>query len=501
MKFEEVIQKISTKTNLKRSANAGGEYRGEISNSTLLNAKKQFLEKKRIINILNPNDEKEYKSDLDMKKTILRILLSKENYGVKDQREVWEEELKAYGNQVDEKAKYFGWSDKSKELYDIVLETVLEDKITSFDEDKILRRLRKKLNITFDMHIYLKKKHGRVPLLHSKMKYTNKEDKMINDVLKDLEHQGLIFYISLNNDKYYIIPEEIASILQPLLGIEMKEKNFLLLLKNNRIKNKDKQEFLKKQGLDNRGASEVLNKKILANEFQPSTFLGSLTNDTLTKLLEEQKEKTSGTKSQKIQRLIQVYDTKDTTPYKDPQKQLLQYYVTLAKRDEKNLIKANIETASIGKKFEEATNKLFEELGCTLLPVKTQTANVNADGAAKKNGTHLIWDCKTKKNSFTLSTNERRQFEDYINTYKEKQKNFIFLVITNKIEDKTKIKHFAYSIKKTTGINFTVVSADALHHLYEKSREKKIDISIFGERYIVDTQFVKEMLPVMENRA
>ena len=77
MNFEDVIQNLATKNAIKRSANIGKDFRGQVSKEDLLTQKKLFLNEKRICEEFCKFDE-----NFDLRRVLLYIFLTNEDYSI-----------------------------------------------------------------------------------------------------------------------------------------------------------------------------------------------------------------------------------------------------------------------------------------------------------------------------------------------------------------------------------------------------------------------------------
>jgi hypothetical protein len=328
----------------------------------------------------------------------------------------------------------------------------------------------------------------------------------INGLLKDLESKALLFNIKIDEEKFYIIPDEIADKLKNIYGVELQDNKYEELLNNYPITNQNKYNFLESVGIPTKGIniSDEINIKIIANQLKPSEFLNSLGNDThLYEICKRNGIKTTGTKVEKIKWIIENFQKieffkKETT---DSREILYKYYDDLANRKEYELITKHIITKGedIGKKFEEATDYLFEKIiGLTLKTPKGRKPSNNPDGVAIKDNDLIIWDCKTKDKYFTLNTDERRQFTEYINNYKKSDegKLICLLVITNDIKNKDDVVRELRGIMLETDTHICVIKANDLKNFAEKIKKDQIEINLkllFYKTGLIDYKYLENL--------
>jgi len=497
MNFEDVISKLAGDLALKRSANIQKDFRGQVSKESLIAQKKLFLDEKRISEEYHRYDE-----NYDFQRLLLYVFLTKENYAIKNDFQVLVDEIKAFREYLTKKEKYMQFNEKEREIYEVVLETILSDKKTSEDEMKVLEKLQKKLNINTFQHWLLKIRNDFFDEVNNIETLSN--DK-ISAHLRDLEKKGLLFNIETEEGKFYIIPDEIADKLKNIYGLELQDHKYEELLDNFVITNKDKLRFLKSAGIDARGDSNKLDSMIIANRLKPSEFLDSLSNASLHRILTKVGDQTSGTKRERIKRIVKHFDQRyvATQKIKDQREVLYKFYEELAYRNQPELISKGIikRGEEVGSRFEEATEYLFEKvLGLNLQnpAIKGRRHSVKADGKAIKDGNFIVWDCKTKNDYFTMSTNERRQFIDYIRDYKKSDKdNFIsFLIITNDIKDRMDVRNQLTDIKAETGVDISVIKASDLKKFAEKLTKVGIDVDLKKMLYttrILDCEYLESL--------
>ncbi len=489
MEFEEAISNLATKSAIKRAANVGESYRADVSPKDLIKQKKLFLDEKRIF-----KECCEYDTDFDFRRFLLFLFLNEEDYSIKDDVDVLIKKIKELKNYLLQNEKYIKVNEKTGEIYDVVLDAVIEDKKISGDELNVLEKLRRKLGINIFYHWILRIKKSFFDEINNIDKMT---DQKILGHLRNLERKGLLFYVKKGNDRYYVVPEEIANKLNGILDMELPFHKYEELLGNTVLTNKDKIAFLKSKGIDASGTSKELNAKIMFNSFKPSDFLNSLTLKTLHRIANKISIKKSGSKNEIIRNIVNYYREiyKTTEELKDEREVYYTFYEDLANRNSPILIKRGVieKSEEIGKRFEEATNYLFEVmLGFTLETpkIKNRKHGVKADGKAIKNGGFIVWDCKTKDKYLSINTTERRQFIDYINEYKkvDKGKFISFLIITNEVKNPLDIKRKLNEIKAETDIDISVVKASDLKRFAEEIQKSgiKMDLKPFYHTEILD---------------
>ena len=122
MNFDDVIKNIANQTSVKRSANIGKDFRGQVSKEGVLAQKKIFLDDKKVIERFSI-----YDSNYDMRRFIVCVFLNKENYSINDNLKLIEKEIELFRKQLIEYGKFIQWNEKEREIYETVLDAVLED--------------------------------------------------------------------------------------------------------------------------------------------------------------------------------------------------------------------------------------------------------------------------------------------------------------------------------------------------------------------------------------
>ncbi|WP_417602141.1 hypothetical protein [Owenweeksia hongkongensis] len=398
----------------------------------------------------------------------------------------------------------------SETIFTAVLDAALDDSSISKDEMSLLIKLREKLQINDrDQQIIL-----------AKLKHFPKQDNAphtfseITKSINDLQKCGLIFYCNQpgnGQDKFLVIPEEISPALKKLMGIELMEDKFALLLAN--LTMEQLKVIVKSKNLMTSGAKDVLIERTITAGIKPSQALNLLSIGELQDLALKCKGlKKSGTKPNKIAEIISFYDnliTRDTTSVsEDPNETFYQYFEQLAARDEKNLLNLNIisKAKDIDNAFEYATRFMFEhKFGHTLLH---QTDSDHCDGCIEflNNGELFMWDNKSlmQGSSYTFPDPHLTQFKRYIKDARDRNNKKVrcFLIITSEVAEDAELN--AYKLKMDSGADtdISIIVASDLVEIAENWKKSAKDASapfnleIFNYTGILDRETLKKRMKI-----
>lgn len=213
--------------------------------------------------------------------------------------------------------------------------------------------------------------------------------------------------------------------------------------------------------------------KVVRN-IQPSVLIGGVTsrdgldNESLHKWCSELELPVSGTKQERINRIIIYYDNLRQTVSKteDEREKWYEMYESLAFRDYSLLRVHNVITKDIEveKYFEEATKYLFDyKLNHT--PLK-QIGSNHPDGLLSFKDMYVMWDNKSKEPPGLVN------LKDHINQFHEYMENVdktvpVFLVIAPDFTDESEIVAFQYT-SENLGRNIVLITASELKSLAEE---------------------------------
>ncbi len=482
MKFEEIVNNISNTIILKRLCS---QYVIDYKNLDKEELKKALIKTAPQYYYL-PNLKKVYKNTFyhnDRNVRILtpifikKILLNQPSSSL-PQKELneaiikYEQEIIDYSNEG--YIKNLNYKQKEIDLFRFILTTGWEqNNFISPDEKNLILKLKDKLQITDKEYQILEAELGKFPRNNNTI-HTHDE---INQVRKELQTLGLIFSYKSKDIVYDVIPKEMTETYRKIFNIELIRDGYFELINNKNVRNKQYLlETIKQSGLkfDEKSTLAEMQAFIVEN-IKPSTLLGGktrlsgLSNDTLSKWCKEQNLLTSGTKQDLINRIIDFYDNVqfNTKPKEDERELYFQYYNELASRNLTTLRKNNIieKDLECERKFEEATNYIFEKL-LNHNPL-TVAGNENPDGTLSYGNKLILWDNKSNESEVKLK-DHIKQFDRYI--IQSKKDVVSFIVIAPSFSDCSIEECVKYQLTNDTVI--TLITADELKRIAKKWKEK-----------------------------
>jgi hypothetical protein len=433
---------------------------------------------------------------------IIEIFLDCENYTA-DENFILDEVTRIENTIVAEAASPDIFKFKQAEsinTYKTVLEVALEDNQISDDEKRLLAKLRSHLGLNLRDHYLIQATLNKFPKADNQV-HTIKE---IKSELNDLQRRGIVFFCNLCNSKaQYVIPSELVPSVKVILGIELSETAYNLLL--DKLSKDSLKVILDSSNLPVSGKKEDQIQRIVKADLLPSIALNSLSVDELYSLCKALPGvNLSGSKATRIANVIEHFDKLRTVSFTedtDPRERFYNYYVELAKRDRQNLLSNNIIQKDINMEsaFEEATRYIFEEkLGLVLLPMEgsNHPDGILEFGKAKE---LLMWDTKSKETIYEFPNDHFRQFKNYI--HESVQRVSCFLVIAPEISDRCLDN--AYKLKGASGCDADValISAEDLKWIAENwksyvTKSKKFDLEVLNHTGILDSQSIKQRMKV-----
>jgi hypothetical protein len=443
MKFQTVIENISTINDLKRIANAYViDYRAlnkEELIAAIIKTSPQYYFKDNVQKSLN---DCLFSSNRDVRTLtpiiLKQILLNKDDFKVETKK--LNEEIIKFEQAIVNKSNEFSISQNHPrkadiDLFSFVLETAWESEDTiSKDEKNLIVKLQHKLGISETEYIIIESKLGKFPknknILHS--------HEEINEVKRELQRLGLLFTIRDDDGiDLDIIPSELVNTLRDIYGIEIKKQGYLELIKNKRVKSKSFLISALNKAEINLSANLKLEEiqEMIINNIKPSILLGGytsrdgLSNDDIIDWLKDLSISSSGTKDLRISKLIEYYDTykeKNLVSLDDERISWVDNYELLAARklDElraKHIISKDLECE---KKFEKATEYIFDVM--LNRPPLDLIGSEHPDGVLSFNDKLIMWDNKSKEREVNLK-DHIGQFERYIKSSEKDVTSFLVI--------------------------------------------------------------------------
>lgn len=484
MKFERAVETVSTKIDLKRFASAHvvdhRNLREEEIIPALLKTAPQYFHLPNIQKEINDCLLSPDRSVRILTKLILKeILIHQDDFlieksGLDEEIIKWEQSIIDQSNEEDTKRKSSGLN--SIELFRFVVETAWEmnDDISP-DEKNLIDKIASKLKITEREFRLIEARLGKYPKTGNETHLRTE----IDDVRKLLQSKGLL--VSIRDESgidYDLIPEEVAVGIRKVFQIEMRNFGYGELLLHKLVRSKDYYlECLKKAEIPLEGSytnSEL--RDLLIERVAPSLVLGGihskdgLSTEELKKWCLDISEPVSGTKEELITRITTHYDNLRIREEsgEDERSTWFGHFDKLAKRDaaffrSQNLIIKDIE---IERRFEEATNYMFEVL-FGHKPLK-QIGSEHADGSLSLGDALIMWDNKSTEQPVSL-TFHLKQFKRYIETSEKRVAGF--LVIGPEFRDDCEAVAMDYFIE--TGLIITLVKAADLKAIAMAWNDKK----------------------------
>jgi hypothetical protein len=485
MKLEKAVQNVSTVTELKRVASAYViDYRNltddEIKEALIKTAPQYYYQKnlEKSLSVLFISSERDTRT---LSYLILKnVILHKDDF-MCPKRELendivsWEQSVVDRSNE--DLFKKGGAKKHNIEMLQFVIETAWENNnAISSDEQNLIEKLKNRLRISDTEYRILEAKIGKFPKPENQLHSRGE----IDDVRRQLQSNGILFPIR-NEDgtDFDVVPEEIATVLRKLLNLEIRSHGYEELIGSKYVRSKSYLvETLGKCDVEIDGTNTVEALQSLAMEhIQPSVLLGGLSPrdglpvETLAKWCSDLHLNVSGTKPERIDRIIAFYDNlfEKDEDLSDEREIWYKYYVEFASRNvdflrRQQLIEKDIETE---RKFEDATDYLFEKI-LKHKPL-AQVGTNHCDGALTFRDELIYWDNKSKESPVHLK-DHLRQFDSYIKTAEKRV--FGFLVIGPSFTEESSMLAMHYQVENGTTI--TLITAEELKKVSEVWEEKLV---------------------------
>lgn len=407
-----------------------------------------------------------------------RFLLQKDRF-MCPKREL-EDDILAWEQSVVDKSnedlfRRGGSKGKCIELLRFLIETAWQNNdAVSPDERNLIEKVKERLRISDRDYRLIEAKLGKFPkpenLLHTRTE--------IDEARRYLQKAGIMFSIRDDDGSDFdVIPDEIATTLRELLGLEVRDHGYKELLRSKHVRSKAYLlETLEKCGVDVDGANtlEELQGMVL-EQVRPSVVLGGtspkdgLDMETLARWCADLELPVSGMKAERIQRLLNFYDNlmEKDEDVSDDREISYKLFTEFANRNiqflrAQQLIEKDIE---IERCFENATSYLFEKR-FHHKPLTLVGSN-HADGAISFKDGLIFWDNKSKESPVNLK-DHIRQFDSYIKAADKKV--FAFLVVGPEFTQESSTIAMQYLVENRTTL--TLITAAQLKTLAEQWHEK-----------------------------
>jgi hypothetical protein len=390
-------------------------------------------------------------------------------------------------------------NDDAVNIYKTVLEVALEDDVISDDEKRLLDRLRRHVGLSFYDHHLIQAALNKFPKAGNEI-HTERE---IKSGLVDLQRRGVVFYCNqCPGGPVYLIPEELIAGVKNVLGIELSNEAYTLLL--DRLSNDALWTILNANKLPVSGKKTDKIERIRMANIQPSAALNTLSNEELYELCKKLPGvNVSGSKGTRIDNIINHFDKlriviRDEVA--DKREQLYEYYVELATRDRENLLSNKVisKDKDMDSAFEEATRYLFEKkLGLALEPMP---GSEHADGILRfpKSNDLFMWDTKSKESIYEFPNDHFNQFRRYIHNSNERVS--CFMVIAPLISDKAEENAYRLKAQSGTDTDLSMISAKDLKWVAENwksySQSGKFHLDVFNFTGILDGTVLRKRMKI-----
>lgn len=447
MKFSEVIRNVQKISNLRRNALAYVHDSRRVKDKEELiilldKTSKQYFDEQ---NILKALDDLKIHTDRNVRtlyslflKTILleKLGFQEESRKVNDEIRIIEQEIVNIAN----KPEAFAINQKNPRFYQLDLFKFILNKAwqhneeISVDEKNLILSIQEKLGISDQEYMIIEAQLNHFPKEKKELHTSIELDK----VRRELLAKGLLFEIRDNDGSDVdIIPEEIALVLRKIWNLELREENYTELLKSKYLKNKKYLTgIIERSGIVYDVSRSTLSQiiDIVINNIPHSNVIGGfsprdgLNNSDLSNWLKDIGLSLSGTKAEKIERIVEHYDniSLGNLETDDERSLWFEYYDALASRNIELLRKDGIikKDNEIEKLFEKATNYAFETM---LKHVPQRVAGTERpDGILSFKESIIMWDNKSKERDVNLS-DHIKQFERYISTSQKEVIAFIVI--------------------------------------------------------------------------
>lgn len=485
MDFKTIVRNTSTTNELKRVANAYvidfKSLSKEELEEALIKTAPQYSHRENVEKTLNDCMYHENRNLRTITPILIKHILMNKDDSKFESKKLNEEVIK-FEQQVVNRSNEFSISKNHPrkdelELFSFILDVAWESEdLISVDEKNLIVKIQKKLGISEDEYMILESQLGKFP----KKKNIIHSNEEIDGVKRELQRMGVLFKIRIDDGiDFDVIPQEIVVTLREIYGIEIKKQGYLKLIENKRLRSKDYlSDIVVRSGINVSKYLKVSElKEIIVNNIKPSILLGGfgardgLSNDVIYDWVKDLGLPVAGTKDQRIQRIIEFYDTfkeKIVVDHDDERTEWFNNYELLASRSLDELRKRQIiqKDLECEKKFEKATDYIFQVL-LSNDPLDL-IGSEHPDGILTFNDKLIMWDNKSKETPVNLK-DHMDQFDRYI---RSSEKNVAsFLVIAPSFTENSIEEAMKYQLLNDTVI--TLITAKDLKALALKWKEKK----------------------------
>ena len=387
----------------------------------------------------------------------------------------------------------------SIKTYTTVLEVALEDNVISDDEKRLLTRLRTHLDLSLRDHYLIQATLNCFPKTGNEL-HTEKE---VKSELVELQKRGIVFFCNQCGDgPTYLIPDEVEPGVKSVLGVELSENTYELLL--DKLTTVALKQILEAHSLPVSGKKEERVNRITKADILPSDALGSLSSEELYSLCKSLPGvNVSGTKATRIKNVINHFDRLRVVASgatSDPREKLYDYYIELAGRDRQNLLSNNIisKDKDMDSAFEEATRFLFEEkLGLSLEPMP---GSEHPDGLLRfgKSKELFMWDTKSKESTYKFPNDHLNQFKRYI--YNSTERVNCFLVIAPTVSDDAIENTYRLKVESQSDTDVAIINAEDLKWIAENWKDSNIkegfNLEVFNFTGILNRANLKQRMRI-----
>jgi len=390
--------------------------------------------------------------------------------------------------------------DRAVDIFRTVLETAFENDEISRDEYRLVERLRSKLGVTRRHQRLLEAQLGKFPKPDGEP-HTPSE---INDAHKHLQNQGIVFYCNrIDDGRNVVLPEEIQPGVKRVLGIELSDGARELLWKN--LRNDDLKEVLRAQNLPIYGSKDELVDRVISSGIKPSEGLDALKSDDLYEICSDLPGvKVSGTKTERIDRVVEHFDhlvIRDLPEEAQQAELYYQYLGELAARDRENLLANDVvsKDRDIDGAFEEGTRYLFQhKLGVAL---REMEGSDHPDGSVEfPDGTVFMWDNKSKEGEYTFPNSHVDQFKRYIRDITGTRVN-AFMIVVPEVGDGAEQNCIRLKHESNHDTDVAIVRAEDLkwvaEHWQDDTSADTFDLAVFNQTGILERDQLEQMMEVL----